>query len=107
MMTQFFAQLGTLTYFSLKKAEIAEAFCVNKDKPDACCEGKCYLGKQLGGLEKEQDAGVSENELPYFLITQNDFSLLHYSFSDAVFQQYTNCTLKDFNSETEKPPKAV
>lgn len=107
MMAQFFAQLGTMTYFSLKKAEIAEAFCINKDRPAACCEGKCYLGKQLGGLEKEADSGISENELPYFLISHTTICIFRSEIIPADYQYYHIGILKDYNSETEKPPKAV
>ena len=35
-----------LEYYTFK-TYIIENLCVNRDKPDSCCQGKCYLQKQL------------------------------------------------------------
>lgn len=33
--------------YAVNKNFIAKNFCINSDKPHSCCEGKCYLEKQL------------------------------------------------------------
>lgn len=33
---------------------IAEYFCVNKDKPELSCDGKCYLAQQLAEEKDEK-----------------------------------------------------
>ena len=34
-------------HYELYKAEITELFCVNKDKPEMHCNGKCHVSKEL------------------------------------------------------------
>jgi len=33
--------------YNLNKNFIATSLCENRDKPKCCCQGKCYLKKQL------------------------------------------------------------
>lgn len=33
--------------YAVFKDYIAKNLCINKDKPKSCCEGKCYLEKQV------------------------------------------------------------
>ncbi|MDD2798569.1 MAG: hypothetical protein PHV20_08260 [Bacteroidales bacterium] len=33
--------------YAINKDYIAKNLCVNRDKPKSCCEGKCYLEKQI------------------------------------------------------------
>lgn len=42
--------------FYLCQAYISKTLCENKDKPDKCCEGKCYLKKQLDKEESREQA---------------------------------------------------
>lgn len=46
--------------YELKKAEITEMFCINKDRPEMACQGKCHLKKQL----REQADNGPEPFLP-------------------------------------------
>ena len=39
-------------YFFSNRTEIAETKCINKDIPESCCKGKCYLGSQLKKVEE-------------------------------------------------------
>lgn len=54
------ASMNNLTMylsFKLHQAEIAEIFCINKNKPSLHCEGKCYLNERLAKTnEKENPA---------------------------------------------------
>jgi len=43
-----------LLQYNLNKQFIATTLCENRDKPGSCCQGKCYLKKQL---QKDQDTG--------------------------------------------------
>lgn len=40
-------QTLTVVNFYSNRAEIAEKYCVNKEKPEKKCHGKCHLEKQL------------------------------------------------------------
>lgn len=39
-------------YFLSNRSEIAQTKCINKDIPESCCKGKCYLGSQLKKVEE-------------------------------------------------------
>ncbi len=53
---------GAIGYYYANKTYIASQLCVNKDKPKSCCEGTCYLNKQLKKAEEAQD-----HKLPAYL----------------------------------------
>jgi hypothetical protein len=42
-----------LLSYSFNKKDIAARYCVNKDKPQMHCEGKCHLAKELKKASKE------------------------------------------------------
>ncbi|MBS1637953.1 MAG: hypothetical protein JST26_18720 [Bacteroidetes bacterium] len=42
-------------HYELNKKEIAANICENRMKPKSCCEGKCYLNKELSKEEKRQN----------------------------------------------------
>ena len=52
-----------LPYFEymLFKDYIADNLCIEKDKPDNCCQGKCYLEEQLKKSAEPIDAERSTN----------------------------------------------
>ncbi len=71
MMLQSLMQLGFLTYYSLNVESIEAEFCVNKDKPEMCCKGKCYISKQIGQQSSDAPGKViSENSVPDFMVTE-------------------------------------
>jgi hypothetical protein len=48
--------------YELNKARITELYCVNKERPQLMCNGKCHLAKQLrkaDGADKKAPAGVA------------------------------------------------
>lgn len=47
--------------YQINKAYIAETLCVNRDKPQMHCDGKCYLSKQL---KKANDLNTSPGQVP-------------------------------------------
>lgn len=46
------SKLGLWIYFFSNRNKIAQTLCVNKDIPDSCCKGKCFLGSQLKKVEE-------------------------------------------------------
>jgi len=40
-----------MVHFKLNQKVIAKQFCVNQDKPELKCDGKCYLHKELQKTE--------------------------------------------------------
>lgn len=45
--------------YSVHKEAITELFCINKDKPDMGCQGKCHLKKQI----EETNPPASKKEM--------------------------------------------
>lgn len=49
--------------YAVFKDYIAEHLCINRDKPDSCCEGKCFLEKRLKEVnhDEQQDKNLPGN----------------------------------------------
>jgi len=53
-----------LLHFELNQEYIANELCVEKDIPDSCCKGKCYLND---ALEKAETPIDQQQELPQWV----------------------------------------
>ncbi|WP_152971428.1 hypothetical protein [Lacinutrix algicola] len=53
----------TYAYYKLDPVGFIEALCVNKDKPELQCNGKCHLNKVLKSHDKDQD--IPENVVDF------------------------------------------
>lgn len=47
MVPKLFFKSGALLAFESNRAYMAEAFCINKDKPELACNGQCHLAEML------------------------------------------------------------
>jgi len=62
-----FKSLITINYF-INQAEITELFCINKEKPQLKCNGKCHLLQEITDLDDNKDENpFSETNLSYNL----------------------------------------
>lgn len=107
IMGQYVFQLGFMVYFKCNQFELAERYCVNKDKPKSCCDGKCYLGKQLTQKQPDQKAEFAFKilNLPFcskpLMIQFNVFTLdanVKYPFVASVLQE-------GYDNLVKKPPQ--
>jgi hypothetical protein len=48
--------------YAFNKDYIAKNLCINKDKPQNCCQGKCYLGEQLMKNAESQNSNTGNNK---------------------------------------------
>lgn len=89
MLFQFSAQLGLIAYYNIQRDFIAAKLCENRDKPDACCAGKCYLSKQLGGLENKHGnaAVITEKDIPVCILPETPVS----DFRTCIRIEYRRC----------------
>lgn len=55
-----FRSFTTHTFFLINQKQIAEKYCVNKEKPILKCHGSCYLKKEL-----KKDFSEKEKQLPF------------------------------------------
>jgi hypothetical protein len=70
-------QLGIIYgFYALNKVQITNEYCVNIDKPQLMCSGKCYVNEIVAPAN---DTGTSKAQLPISL----------------DFQQITPCLIDD------------
>jgi hypothetical protein len=58
--TQLFVYAG----FEINQKYIAAELCVNRNRPELHCNGKCYLMRKLKQAEQKEKAHESENQRP-------------------------------------------
>ena len=109
LMMQSLLQLGMLTYYSINVDSITEEYCVNKDKPELCCKGKCYITKQLNQTSQDLPAKSSANNN---LIPDIEVSELCSIPSPNVLSFFLkgksdNLYLSQYHSENLRPPSMI
>jgi hypothetical protein len=73
---QCFVQLGVVGWYVMNEHSITDKYCVNKDKPQMHCNGKCHLKKQLDKTEqggKDQNK-VDKTEWTVFILPQKFYA---------------------------------
>lgn len=53
--------VSQLVYYGLNINYIIEKYCVNKDKPELHCNGKCHLAKQLEVIDTKNNTATLNN----------------------------------------------
>ena len=107
-----FKSFVTASYF-INQAEIIELFCINKEKPQLNCEGKCHLATQLTEVESDKENtpfapnSVESNlEISFSLLEDN--ITLKVKNNHTLIQNhlnYTPSTNDGYNSVLSPPPK--
>ncbi len=67
-----------LANYLINQDYIAEFLCINKDKPELECNGKCYLAKQLeeASAEKEKNVpAIVMEDYPIGIMTFSSFKI--------------------------------
>ncbi|HSI78398.1 MAG TPA: hypothetical protein VK957_21035 [Lunatimonas sp.] len=64
------------TYFLINRAEIAAAYCENKEKPELACNGSCKLDSMLAKAKEQQEEKeqvyVEDLQINYILVHRNE-----------------------------------
>ncbi len=58
--------------YSMNKAYIAATLCINRERPELCCEGKCYLQRSIN---KSNEA--EQKTIPYSLKEKESVYCIH------------------------------
>lgn len=58
---QTFNRLGIMLAFKINQEYITANFCVNKDKPEMHCNGRCVLAGKLKKAEQNEEKQRAEN----------------------------------------------
>ncbi len=77
-LSQYIIKLGIVINFNLFQEEIIANCCINKNRPELECYGKCYLQKQIRSVDNNnlpvQNNGIKKfQETDLFIIEDMDF----------------------------------
>ena len=101
---QVSSKLVVAGWFSINQQELTELFCVNKQKPETHCDGKCYLAKKLKEADQETSKDSSSpvkvksgseevlfcgTELNIIVPTSNQISMISDAPNTYFFQAHT------------------
>lgn len=83
--------------YELRKDFIIKNYCVNKNRPEMHCDGKCYLAKQLEKAEQEDQKQATGNFISKILSFESDFKTnLLPTFSRKSIYSKRRFTLQNF-----------
>ncbi len=82
---------GLWTWYETHKTEITQEFCINKDKPEMECHGKCHLEKELEMYSTNVEIKTKQSERPAPQFDFEDITL----FQNSLTSQLSNapCTM--------------
>ncbi|MFC6190975.1 hypothetical protein ACFP1I_05165 [Dyadobacter subterraneus] len=102
--------------FEIRREYIVKNLCINRNRPQLHCDGKCYLAKKLAESEKQQQRQAEQDYLAsliYQVMDTNSPGIFNaqpsgFELPLAVVFQY-NSALSPLNSPDEifHPPLAV
>jgi len=107
-----FKTVITASYF-VNQTEIIELFCINKEKPQLQCNGKCHLARQLTEIVNETKetpfppSSLESNIEISYSLSENDITILSNSsklLSQCHFK-YTPLTSDGYSSILSPPPR--
>ena len=75
-------QSATIIHFYANQKEITEKYCVNKDKPQLHCNGKCHLKAQLNTTVKKDQPEKSRHIVSSILVFQGYEYLTEFQMPD-------------------------
>lgn len=61
--------------YELRKDFITRNYCINKNRPEMNCDGKCYLAKQLEKAEQEDQKQATSNFISKLLSFETVFKI--------------------------------
>ncbi|MFI2741380.1 hypothetical protein ACG2LH_01460 [Zhouia sp. PK063] len=78
---------------------IAEYFCINKDKPEMHCNGKCYLAMQLKKQQEQKKQGIPSIQIKEYPI--GFVTILTIETSEIIAEkQFHFNYINDYSKET-------
>jgi hypothetical protein len=112
MMMPNLTWIGIVIDFKINQDFIAEFLCINKNKPESTCNGKCHLSDQLKKAEEEEKKQASNTirERTEIICFCSKSSLKFRFFADRLVDGLNPVWIKDFYSFSYltyifRPPK--
>ena len=85
-LTPLFLKVGILTNYIIQYKFYVEVLCVNKNKPELKCNGKCHLAKELKTVDEEP----VKPELPQKYKDKTEDIFLIHVFFNLISSELTN-----------------
>ena len=85
-LTPLFLKVGILTNYIIQYKFYVEVLCVNKNKPELKCNGKCHLAKELKTVDEEP----VKPELPQKYKDKTEDIFLIHDFFNLISSELTN-----------------
>jgi hypothetical protein len=111
MLLQLTNKLGIITWFKINQKQLTALFCVNKNKPELKCDGKCYLKNSLRNSEESETTKSStptnnkstSEEILFFEKPSSNLFLSYHSI--FFFIKYSCKILAAYEPKIFQPPK--
>lgn len=102
--------IAPIIEYAINQDYIAEFLCINKDKPELKCNGKCHLKKEIKKAQEETHKSLSINIEDYPISPVYNFnSSLNKTFTSStyksVFYSYTKKYIYLYISDIFHPPQ--
>lgn len=96
--------------FTINRKYIIENFCINKDKPELACDGKCFLMQKMNEEKERQEslpAFTFNKDFGVFISPTFELSKINLTFAPYVEHQtfYSNRFGQNAFFEIEHPPQ--
>lgn len=103
------SNVGWLAYYEAYQGYITDNFCVNTDKPELTCNGKCYLSSKIvSSTEKSETTTIEEaivSFLPTFIEPVETWLLCQEESASEPFIDSDQEGISSFRSDVFHPPK--
>ncbi|WP_188649267.1 hypothetical protein [Yeosuana aromativorans] len=100
----------TYAYYYLDKTDFIAMLCVNKDKPEMHCDGKCQLMKVAQNNNANTDKVPTKNfnlkEVILFVVEQTTYAFLNNPLEKSEKGYYNNLYAFSAMSVLDHPPQA-
>lgn len=77
---------GFTAWFHINQTFIAKKHCINKNRPQLNCDGKCFLAKKIKEAERQQQNEQSPGLKEWVEIAPCSVSFIDYNFSFSTKQ---------------------
>jgi predicted transcriptional regulator of viral defense system len=55
-----FSKWSVVIYYQVNKSSIAKELCINRNRPQLHCDGKCFLAKKLKAADEREQKSTSD-----------------------------------------------
>jgi hypothetical protein len=108
LLTSNVTRLFVYAGFEMNREYIAAKLCVNKDKPQMHCNGKCYLAKKIKQAEekeKSQERQAQKNQFQEAFITQNNRIIFTARLLRVIKLPYLSSAPQQHAADIFQPPQ--